>query len=53
MSLNVTAKKTVLKGFALIRDKYGKPKIDDYKNCPAEIKAMLTNEERQILEKRI
>ena len=39
------------KGFALIRDKNGKPKIDDYKNCPQEIKAMLTKTEKQEFEK--
>lgn len=52
MSLNVTAQKVKLKGFALIRDKNGKPKIDDYENCPKEIKAMLTDEERNFFEKR-
>jgi len=39
------------KGFALIRDKNGKPKIDDYKNCPQEIKNMLTKTEKEELEK--
>ena len=33
------------KGFGLVRDKNGNPKIDDYKNCPQEIKAMLTKTE--------
>lgn len=51
MSLNVTAKKIKIKGFGLVRDKYGKPKIDDYKNCPDEIKAMLTTKEKEELEK--
>ena len=51
MSLNVTAKKTALKGFALIRDRHGKPKIDDYKNCPKEIKGLLTKKEKQEFEK--
>ena len=39
------------KGFVLIRDKNGKPKIDDYKNCPQEIKNMLTKTEKEELEK--
>jgi hypothetical protein len=51
--MNVTAQKTELKGYALIRDKNGKPKIDDYENCPEAIKLMLTDEERQHFEKRI
>lgn len=40
------------KGFILVRDKDGKPKIDDYNNCPREIKAMLTDEERKHFEMR-
>ncbi len=51
MSLNVNAEKTELKGFVLVRDKNGKPKIDDYKNCPDEIKALLTPAEKEELEK--
>lgn len=51
MSVNVAAKKPVLKGFALVRDKDGKPKIDDYKNCPDEIKALLTLKEKEEFEK--
>jgi len=48
--MDVNAKPFEFKGFALVRDKNGKPKIDDYKNCPDEIKAMLTNQEREDLE---
>lgn len=33
------------KGYALVRDKYGKPKIDDIDNCPQQILDMLTPEE--------
>ena len=40
-----------IKGFGLVRDKNGKPKIDDYKNCPKEIKAMLTKKEKEEFEK--
>ena len=49
--IETKAQKIILKGFALIRDKNGKPKIDDYKSCPDEIKAMLTKEEREEFEK--
>ena len=51
MSLNVTSQPGKFKGFVLIRDKDGKPKIDDYKNCPDEIKALLTQKEREEFEK--
>jgi len=37
------------KAFALVRDKDGKPKIDDPKNCPPEILEMLTDEEKEEL----
>jgi len=40
-----------IKSFGLIRDKNGKPKIDDYKNCPDEIKKMLTQAEKEEFEK--
>ena len=33
------------KGFALVRDKDGRPKIDDPATLPEEIKEMLTDEE--------
>ena len=49
--MDVSAKKAKFKGFALVRDKGGKPKIDDYKNCPEEIKAMLTQTEKEEFEK--
>jgi hypothetical protein len=45
------AKSTKLVGFGLVRDKNGKPKIDDYKNCPKEIKDMLTKNEIEEFEK--
>lgn len=38
------------KGNGLVRDKDGKPKIDDYENCPEDIKALLTKEEREVFE---
>jgi len=47
----VNAKKTKFVGFGLIRDKNGKPKIDDYKNCPQQIKDMLTKNEIEEFEK--
>jgi hypothetical protein len=43
---NVSACDTVIKGFGLVRDKDGKPKIDDPKNLPIEIYNMLTDEEK-------
>lgn len=48
---NTQAMKVKLKGFALIRDKDGKPKIDNWKKCPDEIKLMLTEEERAYFKK--
>ena len=40
-----------MKGFALIRDKNGKPKIDNYETCHNEIKALLTKKEKEEFEK--
>lgn len=40
-----------MKGFSLVRDKNGKPKIDNYKTCPQEIKDLLTKEEKEDFEK--
>lgn len=49
--METKATKAKLKGFGLVRDKNGKPKIDDYKNCPQEIKDMLTQKEKEEFEK--
>ncbi len=49
--INVKAEKPTFKGFVLVRDKNGKPKIDDYNNCPDERKALLTPAEKEELEK--
>ena len=49
--MKIKAGKAKLKGFGLVRDKNGKPKIDDYKNCPQELKDMLTKQEREEFEK--
>jgi len=49
--MNIKATPQKFKGFALIRDKNGNPKIDDYKNCPDEIKQQLTKTEREEFEK--
>ena len=43
------SKKGRIKAFILIRDKYGRPKIDDVENCPAEIWDALTDEEKEEL----
>jgi len=51
MTNDVTASTGKLTGFGLVRDKNGKPKIDDYKNCPQEIKDLLTKKEREEFEK--
>lgn len=48
--MDVMAGKVKLKGFGLVRDKDGKPKIDDYKNCSEVIKSMLTQEEKEVYE---
>jgi hypothetical protein len=40
-------KKAKWKAFALIRDKDGKPKIDDKNNIPEQIWNMLTETEKQ------
>lgn len=49
--MKTVATKAKMKGFGLVRDKNGKPKIDDYKNCPQEIKDMLTKKEKEEFEK--
>ena len=49
--MKTNAGKIKLKGFGLVRDKNGKPKIDDYKSCPKEIKDMLTKQEKEEFEK--
>lgn len=43
--LNVKAKTGKATAYALIRDKNGKPKIDDIENCPKEILDALTKDE--------
>lgn len=47
---NVKAGKARITGLGLVRDKNGKPKIDDYENCPQAIKNMLTDKERKEFE---
>ena len=49
----VSATKIKMVSFGLVRDKNGKPKINDYENCSDEIKAMLTDEERQFFENQL
>ena len=49
--MKIAATKAKMKGFGLVRDKHGKPKIDDYKNCPQVIKDMLTQKEKEEFEK--
>ena len=48
--IEVKAADIKFKAFGLVRDKNGKPKIDDYRNCPEEIKNMLSQTEREELE---
>ena len=48
--MEVNAGKAKLKGFVLLRDKNGKPKFDDYENCPKEIKDLLTETEKEEIE---
>ena len=38
------------KMYGLVRDARGEPVIDDYETCPDEIKAMLTDKEREAFE---
>ena len=42
---NIGAQPGKFKGFGLVRDKNGKPKIDDPETLPQQIKDMLTDEE--------
>lgn len=44
---NTTANSSKFKGYALVRDKHGKPKIDDPMNLPKPIFDMLTEEEKK------
>ena len=37
--------KPKMKAYGLVRDKNGKPKVDDINNCPPEILNMLTKQE--------
>jgi hypothetical protein len=39
------AQSSNFKGFALVRDKNGVPRVDDPENLPQEIRDMLTDEE--------
>ncbi len=47
---SVTAGKSKIKAFGLVRDKNGKPKIDDINNIPTQIWDMLTNKEPEEIE---
>jgi len=48
--MQTAAPKAKVRAFVLVRDKFGKPKIDgDPKDLPDEIKAMLTASERKEL----
>lgn len=42
---NVKSATGKMKGYALVRDAQGKPKIDNIDTCPQEILDMLTKEE--------
>ena len=48
--INVTAKDVKFQAYGLVRDKNGKPKVDDYANCHDKIKALLTKKEREDFE---
>ena len=50
MTNNVSAQRGKFKAFGIVRDKYGKPRIDDPDNLPKEIWDMLTPEEQQEIE---
>ena len=45
--MNVSATRTKFKGYALVRDKDGKPKIDNPATLPRPIFDMLTEEEKE------
>ena len=42
---DIGAQRSGFKGYALIRDKDGNPRIDDPETLPQQIKDMLTDEE--------
>jgi len=48
--LNIKPEKIKIKAHALVRDKNGKPKIDNYATCPESIKAALTKQEKEEFE---
>lgn len=48
MSVNIACN-TKVSAFFLVRDKDGRPKVDDIHNCPNEILAMMTSDEIQNL----
>lgn len=46
---NTVAQPYKLKGFGLVRDKYGNPKVDDARLLTPEVLAMLTEDDIQYL----
>ena len=48
--IEVTAEKAKIEVYGLVRDKNGKPKIDNYAECHESIKALLTKKEREDFE---
>ena len=44
-----SANKPKMKGYALIRDKNGRPKIDDINHIPKEIWEILTDEDKEYI----
>ena len=48
--IDVIAKKAKIEVYGLVRDKNGKPKIENYEECHESIKALLTKTEREEFE---
>lgn len=48
-TVKITPPRPQVRGYALVRDAQGNPKIDDPDSLPEEIRAMLTPEERRAI----
>ena len=49
MSMATSAKGAKIKGYMLVRDKFGKPKVDDVSTLPPQIIDTLSQEDKDYL----
>lgn len=48
--INTTAKTGTMKGYAIVRDKDGRPKFDNPHNIPKQILDVLTDDDKAYIE---